>query len=608
MIFENGDLRYIRYGAVEMVRRIYAAARDAHWGTAPNALSQLQMNVDEDAFDISYTCENRMAEMDFVWQGRIIGKPSGSISFVFDGVARSTFTRARLGFCVLHPAALAGTHALIEKVEGAIVSATFPTRIAPQRVVDGIIKPVAPFDEMRALTCVISPQTSLRIAFAGDIFEMEDQRNWTDGSFKTYCTPLRLPFPVEVLAGTHIRQEITLEFQQASRSVTFEVPARKPGVQIALLKTKHYLPELGLCHAPAGLTLNKKQAARLSALKLAHVRAEVPLYEAEWKARLKRAAREAAKLGAKLELAVFVSDDASAELARFAALASQLKIDVARYLVHHRNETTTSLQWLAMARQLLGKHAPIYSGTNKFFTELNRNKPNNDTLAVLNGLCYSFNPQVHAFDNTSIAETPEAQAETVRTCQTFAKGKLIAISPITLKPRFSLGDCGPEPREKWAEHDLRQQSLFGAAWTLASLKHLAQTDGVSSLTMFETTGKRGVLAGATVFPLYHVFASVAEFGGSVVGSKSSDSLRVESLALRNGDRMRLLLANMTDQPQLAQVKISAKKVSLKRLNAQNAAQARKNPEAFRSALGEKSALIGELLIELAPSEIVEMDW
>ena len=29
----------------------------------------------------------------------------------------------------------------------------------------------------------------------GDVFEMEDQRNWTDASFKTYCTPLRQPFP-----------------------------------------------------------------------------------------------------------------------------------------------------------------------------------------------------------------------------------------------------------------------------------------------------------------------------------------------------------------------------------------------------------------------------
>ena len=34
-----------------------------------------------------------------------------------------------------------------------------------------------------------------RAVRAGDVFEMEDQRNWSDASFKTYSRPLALPFP-----------------------------------------------------------------------------------------------------------------------------------------------------------------------------------------------------------------------------------------------------------------------------------------------------------------------------------------------------------------------------------------------------------------------------
>ena len=30
------------------------------------------------------------------------------------------------------------------------------------------------------------------IVFGGEIFEMEDQRNWSDASYKTYCVPLGL--------------------------------------------------------------------------------------------------------------------------------------------------------------------------------------------------------------------------------------------------------------------------------------------------------------------------------------------------------------------------------------------------------------------------------
>jgi len=39
------------------------------------------------------------------------------------------------------------------------------------------------------------------ISFEGDVFETEDQRNWTDASFKTYCPPLRLPYPRPFEAG-----------------------------------------------------------------------------------------------------------------------------------------------------------------------------------------------------------------------------------------------------------------------------------------------------------------------------------------------------------------------------------------------------------------------
>ena len=49
------------------------------------------------------------------------------------------------------------------------------------------------------------------ITFEGDVFETEDQRNWTDTSYKTYSRPLELPFPYSVNAGETIEQRITLK-------------------------------------------------------------------------------------------------------------------------------------------------------------------------------------------------------------------------------------------------------------------------------------------------------------------------------------------------------------------------------------------------------------
>ncbi len=40
----------------------------------------------------------------------------------------------------------------------------------------------------------------------GEVFEMEDQRNWTDASFKTYCRPLALPIPYRLEPSTPVRQ------------------------------------------------------------------------------------------------------------------------------------------------------------------------------------------------------------------------------------------------------------------------------------------------------------------------------------------------------------------------------------------------------------------
>jgi D-apionolactonase len=45
-----------------------------------------------------------------------------------------------------------------------------------------------------------------------DVFEMEDQRNWSDASYKTYVRPLELPWPSKLKAGKEIRQRVTLTF------------------------------------------------------------------------------------------------------------------------------------------------------------------------------------------------------------------------------------------------------------------------------------------------------------------------------------------------------------------------------------------------------------
>ena len=53
--------------------------------------------------------------------------------------------------------------------------------------------------------------------FTGDLFETEDQRNWTDASFKTYCTPIGLAHPFRAEPGQRFEQSVTIRVDEGGR-------------------------------------------------------------------------------------------------------------------------------------------------------------------------------------------------------------------------------------------------------------------------------------------------------------------------------------------------------------------------------------------------------
>src|SRR6202040_2826659 len=132
---------------------------------------------------------HKQDDIEYFWNGLITGTSAGAVRFEFDGVARSSFMRNRIGFGVLPPIAeCAGQPCVIDGADGSKQPGRFPDLISPNQ----------PFLNMRAISHQVAPGVSAEVRFEGDIFEMEDQRNWTDASFKTYCTPLGLPFPAKV--------------------------------------------------------------------------------------------------------------------------------------------------------------------------------------------------------------------------------------------------------------------------------------------------------------------------------------------------------------------------------------------------------------------------
>ena len=160
-----------------------------------------------DSFRITFDVTNRQGEIDFSWRGSLTGNSDGVIEARMDGVAHADFMKNRIGFCILYPSELAGAAARVTHSGGAIEEACLPEDVCTTQ-------PVLPFGDMNGLAHRVQPGLWADVRFAGDIFEMEDQRNWTDASFKIFCTPLSLPYPALIKAGEQVVQSVTLRLLQ----------------------------------------------------------------------------------------------------------------------------------------------------------------------------------------------------------------------------------------------------------------------------------------------------------------------------------------------------------------------------------------------------------
>ena len=112
-----------------------------------------------------------------------------------------------------------------------------------------------------------------------------------------------------------------------------------------------------------------------------------------------------------------------------------------------------------------------------------------------------------------------------------------------------------------------------------------------------------------VFPLYHIFADVAEWkDGLLVECASNQPLEVTGLAVESGGSLHLLLANVTGvSRQVAIGPVEASNSSMRSLDTQSAHQAMFEPESFRQNWKQIEIQKGVLLLDLAPYATVRID-
>ncbi len=505
-VYETGKLRYLSLGNCEVLRMIYPAIRDQYWRTAPAQILSEKIQIEAQSFSIEYTARYQLEAVDFQAHYVFQGDTEGRLSVTMRGEALSDFQRNRIGLCVLHPIdSCVGKSVEIIHPDGSREASTFPTLISPHQ----------PFIGVQGMEWRPAPGLQVQLHFEGEIFETEDQRNWTDGSYKTYGTPLSIPFPVQVQKGETMVQKLILQAQTDAVATT-----EPTQVEIKVLEQTYPFPKLGTDWNP-GVT------AHTPALPVDFLNVLLKLNDLNWVETLDSALQAAAMENIKIGLSVALT--AAADVMKLIEVLEPFTDRIQQLCVLSATHPVPAADLMEAAYGTLKAkypQVPIGFGTDGYFTQLNRNRPQTTAFDFLQ---FSPTPQVHAFDTRTIIENLSAQRDVVRTAQSFATGKAIHIAPITLRSRSN-----PNPVDGI---DPRQHSLLTAAWTLLSMKHLAPC---ATLSYFEWVGKKGILPQEGTSPLADYWQQIAEFQPvRIVDTHSSDPLKKDLLLLENGRNERL---------------------------------------------------------------------
>jgi len=537
---------------------IYPAIRDQNWGTVPGIISGEEIEEGEDFFSVRYDGRYTSGDLAYQTSVHIRGNRDNTLIFSMKGKALSTFKKNRIGLNILHPIReCAGKKCQVETPEGEAYLAVFPR----------FVSPLQPMKNICSLAWTLEGEISASILFSGEVFEMEDQRNWTDASYKTYCTPLEMPFPVSVERGETMAQEVCLKVELPAITQRFKNANQ---VMVPNQQNLAEFPALGIYRSTDIHELFQKDLELIRNCGFDHYRFDLHLYRDGWKETLREGLKEAAEMGLKPELGLFFGEEYSGQLEYFLAEMSKYQIKLVRFLVFNRehiHDDVLSAAALPVLKQVYGG-SEAGTGTNANFAELNRQRPGQD---LHDFLAWSVNPQVHSFDPLSLVENLPGQGNTVISAHSFSGGKPVTISPVTLRPRFNAVTLDPEEEEIRSDgfpdrFDPRQVSLFCAGWTLGSIKYLAES-GAGSITYYETVGRGGIIPGQSppssldptpvyrsdLYPVYFLFRELLKFKEYRVRvTESSYPLQFSSLLLEGKNEQILVLANHTSSRQKIQ--------------------------------------------------------
>lgn len=540
---EEGQLRHLRLNGAEAIRGVMFLVRDRDWGTVVPQISGLTVTDAAQGCRVTYRATYDMGTGGLTAD---ITLTLTADSLLAEAVAQATgeVWTNRAGFTVLHPIeGVAGAPVTLRHADGRTERARFP----------GLIAPWQPFQDIAALTHRAGGWR-VDCAFQGDVFEMEDQRQWGDASFKTYNRPLALPWPYQLPEGEALRQSVQIRWQPATGAAPPVPPLRAthpeprfpqtalvltaPEARRATAHTQDLTsigPQRLLCHLDTTADTLVQDLTAFAALQAAFP-----------------------DLGFDLELiaACPPGGDLAAEFAGYARAVAASGLRPASVMVTpavDRQSVPPGSDWPACppleqihaAARAAFPGLPLGGGSASFFPELNRKRPPVQMLDfITHGLC----PIVHAADDLSVIETLEAVPHILASGRAIAGPAEYRLGPSTIAMRQNPYGSRTIPNPDRAricmtDDDPRQERDFAAAWACGLATALAPA-GVTVWTPAALYGPRGLFdEGGRARPLAALVAALARLAGQPVGQAG---IRDGLARLHLGGTV--LTANLTPEP------------------------------------------------------------
>jgi len=468
--------------------------RDAGWGTPGARLGTEHLHVDAQGFDLQLTAYVPCSAEDVlgIWdpQARVCldmhvqGDVQGSLHFSVQATPSHDILVNRCGWVVMHPLSAAGSAVQVSHVDGRISKSQFPQEVPAW----------PPFTLVKGIHHEYAPGCWAHAELPGEDYELEDQRNNADASFKTYSRSNSMPRPyllqqhqswrrelhlhVLDVAPAQLRLQASINPQEMSCAMPVPIDAGLMRLGLAITAPIHQRPDPVLLAQltrwqPDYLHLTLWPPSASDAVDWSQVR--LWLDAAKAKLRVDICARDHALPEWSTEV-----ETAAQQLATLMAQAGVVPSEVAALPCGERS---------AKFLRSLFPTAAIGGGTPHFFAQLNRLEGSGGEDFMGFTVC----PIVHSADDTSVMQGLQSLPSMLVTARRRHPGRAWHLGPSGLGARAS--PLGRQPlsdgrkRVPLAAVDPRSRGLFGAAWLLGHMAAAAQAD-VNALTLPIVSGEQ----------------------------------------------------------------------------------------------------------------------